>query len=201
MDRLNPDAPTEESPARRHERHWLVDQARSLHTRPDLYAQIENDRGELQTVILNKVRSEDWQFMIGNIPDHVKPPFSLVSFHMFEPGGDPQAGLDAAPVTPGTLYIDDIIATVGFENEELVLDDFEGDDLKWEAILTSAASTENVAFSAMRCEAGRRQSPTPSAARRRRACEVSIPQPRPDHCRWSLIPPSSVPTGRWAALS
>ena len=113
----------------------------------DLYAQVENERGELQTVILNTLRTDGWQFLIGNIPDHVKPPFSLVSIHMFEPGGDPRAGLTGAPVTPGTLYIDDIIATIGFENEELVLDDFEGDDLRWEAILTSAASTEIVEFS------------------------------------------------------
>ena len=148
MDRLNPGAPTGRIP--------LPDDTNGigLWVKPDpfipgldLYAQIENEREELQTVIFNTLRSEDWQFMIGNIPDHVKPPFSLVSIHMFEPGGDPKAGLDAAPVTPGTLYIDDIIATVGFENEELVLDDFEGDNLKWEAILTSAASTEIVEFS------------------------------------------------------
>ena len=149
MDRLNPDAPTGRIP--------LPDDTNGigLWVKPDpfipgldLYAQIENERGELQTVIFNTLRNDDWQFMIGNIPDHVKPPFSLVSFHMFEPGGDPQAGLDASPVTPGRLYIDDVIATVGFENEELLLDDFEGDDLKWEAILTSAASTEVVEFSA-----------------------------------------------------
>ncbi len=149
MDRLNPDAPTGRIP--------LPDDTNGigLWVKPDpfipgldLYAQIENERGELQTVIFNAIRTEDWQFVIGNIPDHVKPPFSLVSIHMFEPGGDPNAGLDASPVTPGTLYIDDIIATVGFENEELVLDDFEGADLKWEAILTSAASTEVVEFSA-----------------------------------------------------
>ena len=148
MDRLNPGVPTGRIP--------LPDDTNGigLWVKPDpfipgldLYAQIANERRELQTVILNTLRTDDWQFMIGNIPDHVKPPFSLVSFHMFEPGGDPKAGLDAAPVTPGTLYIDDIIATVGFDNEELVLDDFEGDDLKWEAILTSAASTEIVEFS------------------------------------------------------
>ena len=147
MDSLNPGAPTGRIP--------LPDDTNGigLWVKPDpyipgldLYAQIENERGELQTVLFNAIRTGDWQFMIGNIPDHVNPPFSLVSFHMFEPGGDPQAGLDASPVTPGTLYIDDIIATVGFDNEELVLDDFEGDDLKWEAILTSAASTEVVTF-------------------------------------------------------
>lgn len=148
MDRLTPTEPTGRIP--------LPDDTNGigLWVKPevfipglDLYAQLENERGELQTVILNTLRTDDWQFMIGNIPDHVKPPFSLVSFHMFEPGGDPRAGLTGAPVTPGTLYIDDIIATVGFENEELVLDDFEGADLRWEAILTSAASTEIVEFS------------------------------------------------------
>ena len=148
MDRLNPGLPTGRIP--------LPDETNGigLWVKPDpfipgldLYAQVENERGELQTVILNTLRSDDWQFTIGNIPDHVKPPFSLVSIHMFEPGGDPAAGLTGTPVTPGTLYVDDIIATVGFDNEEVVLDDFEGDDLRWEAILTSAASTENVVFS------------------------------------------------------
>ena len=148
MDRLNPGEPTGRIP--------LPDDTNGigLWVKPDpfipgldLYAQIENDRGELQTVIMNTLRTDDWQFLIGNIPDHVKPPFSLVSIHMFEPGGDPAAGLSGTPVTPGTLYVDDIIATVGFENQEVVLDDFEGDDLSWEAILTSAASTENVTFS------------------------------------------------------
>ena len=148
MDLLNPGEPTGRIP--------LPDDTNGigLWVKPDpfipgldLYAQIENDRGELQTVIMNTLRTDDWQFLIGNIPDHVKPPFSLVSIHMFEPGGDPTAGLSGTPVTPGRLYIDDIIATVGFENEELVLDDFEGDKLRWEAILTSAASTEIVSFS------------------------------------------------------
>ncbi len=148
MDRLNPNVPTG--------RIRLPDETNGigLWVKPDpfipgldLYAQVENQYGELQTVIIGPLRSDDWQFMIGNIPDHVKPPFSLVSFHMFEPGGDPTAGLTGTPVTPGKLYIDDIVATVGFENEELVLDNFEGDDLKWEAILTSAASTENIVLS------------------------------------------------------
>ena len=155
MDRLNPNEPTARIPLP------AETNGIGMWVKPDpfipgldLYVQVENERGELQTIILNSLRTDDWQFLIGNIPDHVKPPFSLVSVHMFEPGGAPEAGLTSAPVTPGTLYIDDIIATVGFENQEVVIDDFEGDDLKWEAILTSAASTEIVESTATEVRSG-----------------------------------------------
>ena len=113
----------------------------------DIFVQLEDAKGALQTVFLNELRTEGWQFMLGNIPDTIKPPWSLASIHMFEPGADNQAGLSGSPVTPGTLYIDDLIVTVGYDNQEVTLDDFEGDQLKWEPILTSAASTESVVFS------------------------------------------------------
>ena len=113
----------------------------------DIFVQLEDAKGALQTVFLNELRGDGWQFMIGNIPDTIKPPWSIASIHMFEPGSDNQAGLSGAPVTPGTLYIDDLVATVGYDNQEVMLDDFEGDQLRWEPILTTAASTESVVFS------------------------------------------------------
>jgi|GEM_PF-384370 hypothetical protein len=122
----------------------------------DLYVQLEDESGVLQTVFLNRLRNDDWQFVIGNIPDDISPPWSLASIQMFEPGSDNQAGLSGVPVTSGTLYIDDIIATVGFENEEVVLDDFEGDELLWEPILTTAASTENATITTTEVRNGSR---------------------------------------------
>ena len=99
-----------------------------------LWMVLEDSRGVISTVPLGAPGPPEWHLMRAEIPSSLLPPLQLVSIQIFEQAFGP-AG------TPGTIFLDDIHATIGSNGEEHILDDFEG-QANWTALATSMISTD-----------------------------------------------------------
>ena len=96
---------------------------------------------------LGAMTGNDWQLMTAEIPEHVRPPVTLLALQIAEPSF--LYGLE----TPGALLVDDIHATTA-DGATHVLEDFEG-DLHWTPIIAADISSDRFAITADEARAGR----------------------------------------------
>ena len=115
----------------------------------EVLAQVENQQGNLDTVFFNILRSDDWHYLQGEIDEDFDGPHKINSIQLFEAGTDVAAGLGGLPATPGIFYIDDITAIVGYDNKEVVIEDFEDETMMWEPVITTAAASETVSHTTL----------------------------------------------------
>ena len=115
----------------------------------EVLAQVENQQGNIDTVFFNTLRSDDWHYLQGEIDEDFDGPHRINSIQLFEAGTDVAAGLGGLPATPGIFYIDDITAIVGFDNKEVVIEDFEDETMMWEPVITTAAASEMVSHTTL----------------------------------------------------
>ncbi len=90
---------------------------------------VEDDSGFTWNISLGQLTSTDWTLLSGEIPPNVRHPLDLVSIQTYEPG---QGGSQ----TPGTLLIDQVMATIDGNRERVIVEDFE-DTVQWTTIATS----------------------------------------------------------------
>ena len=104
------------------------------HARLDLWMVVEQGGGEIRSFSLGEIDGPGWQLISKEIPDDLDYPLHLVAIEIFE---------QRTRQTPGTLVIDNIHVTMGSSEDTVVLEDFEI-ELGWTAMLTSAASTDQI---------------------------------------------------------
>ncbi len=102
-----------------------------------LWLMVQDQVGFPTSIELGEFQGGGWQLMTAEIPEHVRPPITLVAFQIVEPSF--LFGLE----TPGALLVDDVHATVNGSTQ--VLDDFEG-ELRWTPIITADISSDRFAL-------------------------------------------------------
>jgi ABC-type multidrug transport system fused ATPase/permease subunit len=105
----------------------------------NLWAVIQDVSGAHHTITLGKLGPPEWQRVRAEIPTWLRGPLEVASIQLHELGFGPVG-------TPGSLSIDDIHVLVGSGDEEVVLDDFEGQNgtVGWTALATSMISTDSI---------------------------------------------------------
>ena len=101
-----------------------------------LWMVIQDSRGVLDTVTLGELGAPEWGLMTTSIPRSLQDPLHLVSIQLFEPVFGPSG-------TPGSLWIDDILA-INPDGSTVVLDDFELGQNAWTPLATSVLSSDRV---------------------------------------------------------
>ena len=101
-----------------------------------LYMMIEDKEGSITTLSLGKLQEPEWNLMRADIPSRLQSPLYLVSVQLYEPGFGPVA-------TPGSLFLDEMHVTIGPDDQQHVLEDFEG-QINWTPIVTSALSSDQI---------------------------------------------------------
>ena len=101
-----------------------------------LWFVLQDGRGTSRTVTLGDLGTAGWQLMRAKIPVGLEEPIKLVAVQLFEMVLGPAA-------TPGSIRLDNIHATVGPDEEERLLDDFEG-RTRWTSLATSMISTDSI---------------------------------------------------------
>ncbi len=109
---------------------------------------VEDGNGSMVVLPLGQVSDSDWQIYRAPLPDGLKPPVYLVGVQFFEP-------VLGAVGTPGSLFLDDIHATVGPDNTEQILEDFE-EFINWTPILTAPNSSDRILITTREVHDGRR---------------------------------------------
>ncbi len=101
-----------------------------------MWVAIETASGYIEHLSLGDLGGPpEWRLMGSVIPQRLRRPLHLVSMQIYEAGGKIK--------TPGTLLLDDIMVAVGPSNEEVVLEDFEG-QMRWTAIVTSPLAPDRI---------------------------------------------------------
>ena len=113
-----------------------------------LWMVVQDSRGVVDTISLGEVGEPGWHVARARLPRNLVSPLQLVSVQIYEPVFGP-AG------TPGTIYLDDIYASIGSDSEVVVLDDFEG-TVKWTTLATSVISSDSIRATAQDPFAGER---------------------------------------------
>ncbi len=109
---------------------------------------LRDSAGEMTTLTLGDVVPREWQLMKADVPPSLRPPLSLVSVQVFEPG-------QGNVLTAGTILIDDIHVLLGPSNEEVVLEDFEG-PINWMPIPTSLFRSDTISSTSLDPHRGER---------------------------------------------
>ncbi len=99
-----------------------------------LWAVFQDSRGVVDTVSFGKVGPPEWTLMETEIPRSLEGPLNLVSLQIYEPVFGPVG-------TAGSMLLDDIQITFGFDREVHLVDDFEGPN-KWTTLATSVISSD-----------------------------------------------------------
>ena len=105
-----------------------------------LWLVVNDGRGITRTISLGPVGEPEWHRIDAKMPATLQPPFQLVSVQIFEPGYGPTG-------TPGSILLDDIVATVDHGGETVILEDFEG-RLKWSPLISSQLSSDRISLAA-----------------------------------------------------
>ena len=103
-----------------------------------LWMVLQDEAGAMTPISLGELGPPEWHLMSAEIPTRMKKPLHLVSVQIFEGGLGPVG-------TPGTVYLDQIHAIVGTD-EEYLLDNFEA-VMRWVPIITSGLTPDRLRFS------------------------------------------------------
>ena len=101
-----------------------------------LWMVVEDDTGRMTTLTLGRVGPPEWHLIETAIPGRLRPPLSLVSVQIYEPGR-------GAVLTPGRLLLDDIYLKAGPRDDEHILVDFET-LMRWTPIFNSSPSPDRL---------------------------------------------------------
>jgi len=102
---------------------------------------IKEPSGTMHTLSLGKLGNTRWHLMSADIPSDVVQPIEMVSIQVFELMAGDVVGIGGPPPTSGTLFVDDVHATLISSGQSYILEDFEGQN-RWTAIETSISSDD-----------------------------------------------------------
>ena len=106
-----------------------------------IFIDVEHGDGRIQPVYLGEAGAPEWTLLRAELPADMVPPFHLLSVHIFD-SGSPGAG-GGVGASPGSFLVDDIHYTVGENDQEHILEDFEG-TIKWRPVVTSELSSDRI---------------------------------------------------------
>jgi hypothetical protein len=95
--------------------------------------------GQLTTVFLGEVGAPEWKLMSTEIPVWLTQPLTLTAVHLQEPGAVGQSGRRA-----GTVLVDYIHATVGDDEQVIVVEDFESAVFTWLPIIADPLAPDTL---------------------------------------------------------
>ena len=101
-----------------------------------LWIVVEDANGRMETISLGEMQYQGWTLVVGELPERLMPPFSVVSIQLNEPGF-------GATGTVGEVVFDSLQAVIGSTGEVVVLEDFD-DPSEWVTLPTTTIGADEL---------------------------------------------------------